>query len=145
MANKTAMILPYQLKLGQAQYLIHRELIPFWDSSSDLCGISISADEDFLDQTIEKIFMEKYVIRMRSNELKALGVCAMGRDTDEFVYLYAIDLTGRKDLEHLSTAPTPPGEEITSDKVFWCTEDILLESVDAQLIACYAKIKHLLL
>lgn len=145
MSNTTAIVLPYQKRLNHVHYLIHRELVPAWDEASDLCGIMVQGTEATFDRDIAQYLLETYDVKITSNDLKMLGICATDRHSDHFCYLYAVDLTGRKDLEHIPNEPTPQLPEDLSRQLFWVEEDILLESLDSQLITCFAKLKHLLL
>lgn len=145
MSNVTAMVLPYQKRLNRVHYLIHRELVPAWDEASDLCGLMVHGSELSMDQDISKYLSDTYDLKISAADLKMLGVCATDRHSDHFCFLYAVDLTGRKDLEHIPNEPTPQLPEDLSSQLFWVEEEILLESVDSQLITCYAKLKHLFL
>ncbi len=133
----TALVIPYRKKLGQTHYLLHKELIPSWDNEMDMCGICVEGTlENIETQILDKLNSE-YGYSGERSELNSLGVCAGDRVGNKTYYLYALDLTKAK------VTDTSPQEN--TDHQFWATDQILLESIDAQMITCYARIQYLLL
>lgn len=133
----TALVLPYRRKLGQTQYLLHKELIPSWDNEMDICGICTEGNIETIETQILEKLKTEYGYSGDLNDLNSLGVCAGDRVGNKTYYLYAIDLTKAKVNDH-----TP---QENTDHQFWATDQILLESIDAQMITCYARIQYLLL
>jgi hypothetical protein len=137
MEQITALVVPYRKKLGQTQYLLHKELIPTWDNEMDMCGICVDGTLDKIElQILEKIKSE-YGYIGEVDDINALGVCAGDRVGNKTYYLYALDLTKAK--VHDASL------QENTDHQFWATDQILLESIDAQMITCYARIQYLLL
>ncbi len=137
METVKAILLPFKKKMTQTTYLLHRELIPAWDQDKDLCGICIEAPLDILESTILQILDEKYGYVADISNLLSLGVSAGDRNSSEVYYLYTIDLTKAK-----TKALT---DEKADHYMVWTTDDILLESIDAQLTTCYARAKFLII
>lgn len=137
MEQITALVLPYRKKLGQTQYLLHKELIPSWDNEMDICGICIEGNLETLESQILDKLKSEYGYTGDLNDLSSLGVCAGDRIGNKTYYLYALDLTKAKVVDQTLQENT--------DHQFWATDQILLESIDAQMITCYARIQYLLL
>lgn len=133
----TAMVLPYRKKLGQTQYLLHKELIPNWDQQMDMCGISISGPLETIETKILDVLKTEFGFIGELADINGLGVCMGDRTVTQTYYLYAIDLSKAK----ISDSKL----QNDSEHHFWATDQILLESIDAQLITCYAKIQYLLM
>lgn len=131
-----ALVLPYRKKLTQMQYLLQRELIPAWDQDKDLCGILVCGSLETIENTILATLTESFGYKGEMIDLLSLGVCAGDRTTSNHYYLYAIDLTKAKVTDPKLNEPT--------DDHFWASEDILLESLDAQLLTCYAKLQFVI-
>ena len=136
MEQATVLLLPYRKKLNQIQYLLQKALIPSWDQRKDICGICFQADIEQIEQTILETMKNEYGYNVDPIHINSLGVCAGDRSTSNTYYLYAVDLSKAK------SADDALHEE--SDLHFWATDLTLLESIDAQLIACYAKIQYIL-
>lgn len=137
MEQITALVLPYRRKLGQTQYLLHKELIPSWDNEMDICGICIEGQLETIESQILDKLKTEYGYAGDLTELNSLGVCAGDRIGNKTYYLYAIDLTKAKVIDQTLQDNT--------DHQFWATDQILLESIDAQMITCYARVQYLLL
>lgn len=133
----TALVLPYRKKMGQSQYLLHKELIPAWDQEMDMCGICISGPLVSIEAHILEVLKNEFGYIGELSEISSLGVCAGDRQTSNTYYLYAIDLSKAK--------VSDPALKDNTEHHFWATDQILLESIDAQLITCYAKIQYLLM
>lgn len=132
-----ALILPYRKKMGTAQYLLRRELIPCWDSHMDICGISVMGEQSQLETLLIEALKNESGYQVTPGELKCLGVCATDRFTDTTCFLYAVDLSRRGIAEEKL--------EVAEEMSFWGTAEDVLESVDSQLITCYAKAQYLVL
>lgn len=137
METAKAIVLPFKKKMTQTSYLLHRELIPAWDQDKDLCGICVEAPLDELESRILAVLDEMYGYVTDISTLLSLGVSAGDRNSGEVYYLYTVDL---------SKAKTKPVEDEKADHyMVWTTDEILLESIDAQLITCYARAKFLII
>lgn len=132
-----AVLLPYRKRMGSAQYLLRRELIPCWDSHMDICGIGVIGEQGALEGLLIETLKAESGYQITPNELKCLGVCAADRYTDTTCFLYAVDLTRRGVAEEKL--------EVAEEMTFWGTAEDVLESVDSQLITCYAKAQYLVL
>ncbi len=137
MEQATVLLLPYRKKLNQLQYLLQKALIPSWDQRKDICGICFQADIEQIEKAILETLKNDYGYLVDPIHINSLGVCAGDRSTSNTYYLYAVDLSKAKSVDDALH------EE--SDLHFWATDLTLLESIDAQLIACYAKIQYILL
>lgn len=128
------MLLPYRKKGSQIQYLVKNAYVPGWDQHPDLCGISVLGN----DPNHEVIMLENLAnetgIVIEEEELIRLGVCAIKRSSDLVCNMFAVDLSKR-----LSEAVT------TSPDYFWIDDDKMMESIDPQLLSCYAKLRYLVL
>lgn len=131
-----ALVLPFRKKMTQTQYLLHRDLIPAWDQEKDLCGILIEGEHSSIEEEIIKELNMHFGYKTELSNVLSLGVCAGDRSLSNTYYLYAVDLTKAKISDPKLNEPT--------DEHFWALEETLLESLDPQLIACYAKIQFLL-
>lgn len=131
-----ALVLPFRKKLTQTQYLLHRDLIPAWDQNKDLCGILLEGDQSTIEDQIVQSLLANFGYKTDLSNILSLGVCAGDRSLGTMYYLYAVDLSKAKVVDPKLNEPT--------DDHFWTLEETLLESLDAQLITCYAKIQFLL-
>jgi len=132
-----AILLPYRKKMGTAQYLLRRELIPCWDSHMDICGIGVFGEHSALEGLLIETLKKESGYQITSNELKCLGVCATDRYTDTTCFLYAVDLSRHGASEEKL--------EVAEEMTFWGEAQDVLESVDSQLITCFAKAQYLVL
>lgn len=135
--GEMALVLPYRKKLGVVQYLLRREFIPCWDSHMDTCGMAVLGPREELEALLAEALKRESGYTVTTEEIRSLGVCATDRYTDTTCFLYAVDLSWHN-----------PGEEkleISEELTFWGTAEDILESVDSQLIACYAKAQYLVL
>lgn len=132
-----AVLLPYRKKMGVVQYLLRRELIPCWDSHMDICGIGVIGPQNELEKLLVATLERESGYHVAPGELKCMGVCAADRFTDTTCFLYAVDLTRHN--------PSEEKLEVQEEMTFWGTAEDVLESVDSQLIACYAKTQYLVL
>ncbi len=132
-----AVLLPYRKKMGAAQYLLRRELIPCWDSHMDICGIAVLGEQSELEKLLVEAIKQESGYQVSVGELKCMGVCATDRFTDTTCFLYAVDLTRHSGAEEKL--------EVEEEMTFWGTTEDVLESVDSQLIACYAKTQYLVI
>lgn len=132
-----AILLPYRKKMGVDQYLLRRELIPCWDNHMDICGISVMGEHHALEGLLIEALKKEAGYRIVPDELKSLGVCATDRYSDTTCFLYAVDLSrhgiGEEKLE------------VAEEMSFWGEKKDVLESVDSQLITCFAKAQYLIL
>ncbi len=136
MDQVTVLMLPYRKKLNQLQYLLQKSLIPEWDQRKDICGISLQVELENVEAEIIEVLISTYGYLVDPININSLGVCAGDRTTSSTYYLYAVDLTKAKSVDD--------SLHEDSDLHFWAPAQILLESIDAQLIACYAKIQYIL-
>lgn len=132
--SNMSMILPYRRKGTQIQFLVKSAFIPGWDQHPDLCGIAASVTGDMFEDAILETFQQESGVDIQHSDLIRLGVCAVKRSSDHICYLYAVDLT--KKNESTQTLP---------EAYFWIDDDKMMESIDPQLLACYAKVKYLVL
>lgn len=137
MEQISVLLLPYRKKMNQLQYLLQKALIPQWDQRKDICGISIQAELENVETEILNVLKNSFGYQVDPININSLGVCAGDRTTSNTYYLYAVDLTKAKS--------TDDSLHEESDLHFWAPDSILLESIDAQLIACYAKIQYILI
>lgn len=130
-------ILPFRKKLIGHEFLLRRELIPCWDSHSDICSISSKMISDNPEQTaVDKVKGDAgYSVEIL--DLIPLGIVSASKSSDTTYYLYSVDLSNI-DSEYSFNEPL---EDIS----FWGTESDIMNSIDAQLIACYGKLKYLIL
>ncbi len=132
-----AVLLPYRKRMGAVQYLLRRELIPCWDNHTDVCGIGVIGEQDTLEALLIETLSQESGYQISPNELKCLGVCATDRYTDTSCFLYAVDLSRHGASEEKL--------EVEEEMTFWGEAEDILESVDSQLITCYAKAHYLVL
>jgi len=132
-----ALLLPYRKKVGSAHFLLRRELIPCWDTHTDICGIAIYGAAESVEGQLVEALKNEAGYTVKASELKSLGVCACDRITDTVCYLYTVDLSRHDAVEEKLTVD----ENIT----FWGSAEEVLESLDSQLITCLAKLRYLLL
>lgn len=132
-----AVLLPFRKKMGALQYLLRRELIPCWDSHLDICGIGVIGQQNELEMLLVEVIKKETGYQIAPAELKCLGVCATDRFADTTCFLYAVDLSRHNSAEEKL--------EVEEEMTFWGTAEDVLESVDSQLIACYAKAQYLVL
>jgi len=127
-----SLLLPFRKKGTSIQYLVKREFIAGWDQHPDLCGIAVSVPDDQLDRELENKMKTETHITFEHSDLIHLGVCAIKRSSDHVCYLYAIDLSKR--LE---------GPDKDLGEYLWVSDEKLMESIDPQLLSCYAKLRFL--
>lgn len=132
-----ALLLPYRKRMGAVQYLMRREFIPCWDSHMDTCGIAVLGPLEALEAMLAETLKLEAGYAVKPEEIRSLGVCAADRHTDTTCYLYAVDLSRHNAGEEKL--------EVSEELTFWGTAQDILESVDSQLIACYAKAQYLII
>ena len=132
--SSMSMILPYRKKGTQIQFLVKSAFVPGWDQHPDLCGIAANVSNDLFEEAILETFKLDTGVGVEAEDLIRLGVCAVKRSSDHICYLYAIDL-GKKNESN----------QTFGDSYFWIDDDKMMESIDPQLLACYAKLKYLVL
>lgn len=132
MAN-TVILIPYKRKGNHLQLLLKSEFVPGWDAHPDLCGLLYTDAEGPLESAIIKSFKKESSILIEGNELIRLGVCAVKRNSDHMLDLYAVDLSKRSEPAFDPEA-----------KLVWADEERVVESIDAHLLAAYARLKFLL-
>ena len=140
--SRMALILPYRKKMGNYQFLLKRALILKWDKHPDVSGIAAYGPEMSIEESLAEIIESEAGYKVNPNEFKNLGLCATSRDSETICQLYAVDMQYNKS----SDRDIP--EKIIDEEVegmFWGDDEILLESLDSQLMACYAKAQFLLL
>lgn len=130
-------ILPFRKKLIGYEFLLRRELIPCWDSHSDICSISSKLINCNPEQTAIDEVKDEAGYEVNLLDLIPLGVVSASKSSDTTYYLYSVDLSAI-DSEY---AFDEPKEDIS----FWGIESDIMKSIDAQLIACYGKLKYLIL
>jgi len=131
--SNMSMILPFRKKGNMIHYLVKREFITGWDQHPDLCGISALVADPQRESTIMEIMKTAVGITFDENELIRLGVCAIKRNSDHICYLYSVDLSKRIDSI----------EKDLGDYT-WVTDETVMESIDPQLLSCFAKLKYLI-
>lgn len=140
--SRMALILPYRKKMGNYQFLMKRALILKWDRHPDVSGIAAYGPEKGIEESLAGIIESEAGYKVAPSEFKNLGLCATSRDSEMICQLYAID------MQYNKTGVRDVPEKIIAEEVegmFWGDDEILLESLDSQLIACYAKAQFLLL
>jgi hypothetical protein len=140
--SRMALILPYRKKMGSYQFLMKRALILKWDKHPDVSGIVSYGPEKSIEESLVEILQSEAGYKVDSDAFKYLGLCATSRDSEMICQLYAVD------LQYNKTSDRDIPEKIIAEEVegmFWGDQEILLESLDSQLIACYAKARYLLL
>lgn len=129
------LVLPFRKKRGGRQFLLRREFIPCWDSHTDVCGISSKVIDENPEQTAANEVKKDAGYEVKVSELIQLGVVSASKSSDTTYYLYGVDLS-KKDIEQEKL-------EVKEDISFWGDEDDIMDSIDAQLVACYGKLRHL--
>lgn len=132
-----ALLLPYRKKMGTPQYMLRRELVPCWDNHMDICGIAVIGEQNDLESLLIDTLKKESGYQISARELKCLGVCATDRYSDTTCFLYAVDLTRHGVSEEKL--------EVKEEMTFWGEAQEILESVDSQLITCFAKAQYLVL
>lgn len=128
-------VLPFRKKRGGRQFLLRREYIPCWDSHTDVCGISSKVIDDNPELTAIKEIEKDTGYIVKASELIQLGVVSASKSSDTTYYLYGLDLS-KKDKENEKL-------EIEEDISFWGDENDIMDSIDAQLVACFGKLRYL--
>jgi hypothetical protein len=140
--SRMALILPYRKKMGNYQFLMKRALILKWDKHPDVSGIVSYGPEIGIEESLAEIIESEAGYKVDPEAFKNLGLCSTSRDSEMICQLYAVD------MQYNKTSDRDIPEKIIAEEVegmFWGDEEILLESLDSQLIACYAKAHYLLL
>lgn len=135
--GQMALVLPLRKKLTHIEYLLCREFIPYWDSHPDICGIAVYGDESHLEALLVEKINSETGYKVQVNDLKPLGLCGADRYTNTICKLYTVDLSQNKLVDDFF--------DESKFSIFWGNDENVLESLDPQLIACYAKIKYLFL
>ena len=135
--SNMSILLPYRKKGTAIQFLLKREYVLGWDQHPDLCGISYIGADDELESKLVENLNKEVTLGVTSDDLIRLGVCAVKRQSEHICYLYAVDLT------HLQ--PIKAFVDTGSEDFLWASDEKVLESIDPQLLACYAKLKYLVL
>ncbi len=130
--SNMSMLLPFRKKGTSIQYLVKQEFIAGWDQHPDLCGIAVAALDEQLDKELESKMNAEMKITFEHGDLIHLGVCAIKRSSDHICYLYALDLSKRVE-----------GPEKDLGDYLWVSDDKIMESIDPQLLSCYAKLRYL--
>ncbi|GAB6108452.1 hypothetical protein [Fusibacter bizertensis] len=131
--SNTSLLLPFRKKGNSMQFLVKNEYIPGWDTHPDICGIMNPATDEFYEKKMLEQLKHETGIIVDSDELIRLGLCAIKRSSELICYLYAVDLSKRSEVI-----------EKEMDNYIWISEDRLMESIDAQLLSTYARLKFLL-
>ncbi len=131
--SNMSMILPFRKKGTAIHYLVKREFIPGWDQHPDLCGISTLVADETRELALVELLKIEIGITTDENELIRLGVCAVKRSSDHICYLYSVDLSKRVD-----------SIEKDLGGYVWITDEKVMESIDPQLLSCYAKLRYLI-
>ncbi|HAS73897.1 MAG TPA: hypothetical protein DCS67_07110 [Clostridiales bacterium UBA8960] len=132
--SNMSMILPYRKKGTQIQFLVKSAFIPGWDQHPDLCGIASNVSNDMFENAIMETLKQETGVNVEADSLIRLGVCAIKRSSDHICYLYSVDLTKKLDVT-----------QDLNEAFSWIDDDKMMESIDPQLLACYAKLKFLVL
>lgn len=130
--SNMSMLLPFRKKGTSIHYLVKREFIAGWDQHPDLCGIAVAVPDEQLDKELESKMKTDMNITFDHSDLIHLGVCAIKRSSDHICNLYAIDLSKRSEV---------PDKDLGD--YLWVSDDTIMESIDPQLLSCYAKLKYL--
>ncbi|MDH8677339.1 hypothetical protein QE109_04220 [Fusibacter bizertensis] len=131
--SNTSLLLPFRKKGNTMQFLVKNEYIAGWDAHPDVCGILNTVTNDLYEkEMLDQLKLETDII-IDSDELIRLGVCAIKRNSDLVCYLYSADLSKRNETI-----------EAEMDNYLWISEDRLMQSIDAQLLSAYARLKFLL-
>lgn len=131
MTNNKVIVLPYRQKGNHNEYLIKKELIKNWDPHPDVCSISfqINKNEDkeqFLKERVEEILK----VTININNLYSLGVCSESKASDNFYYLYCINVSN---LDY----------EIDLENYEFVDQERILKNIDSQLIVAYSRLEYL--
>lgn len=135
--KEMALILPFRKKITSTEYLLCRENIPCWDKHPDICGIAVSGLEKDLETLLVKKLGEESGYILEANEIHYLGLCAADRRTNTIYHLYTADLSHHKVKDEFF--------DEHSTQLFWASTERIMESLDSQLIAAYAKLYYLFL
>lgn len=131
--SNTTLLLPFRKKGNTMQFLVKNEYVPGWDAHPDICGILNNVTDDLYEKKMLDQLKHETGIIVDSEEMIRLGVCAIKRSSDLICYLYSVDLSKRNDAI-----------EKELENYLWISEDRLMESIDAQLLSTYARLKFLL-
>ncbi len=100
-----------------------------------MCAISSKVLNDNPEQTAVDEIAKDTGYTIKGTELIGLGVVSASKSSDTTYYLYGLDLSKNdKEQEKL---------EIHEDMTFWGEETDIMDSIDAQLVACYGKLRFL--
>lgn len=132
--SNMSMIIPFRKKGLGIQYLVRREYVVGWDQNPDLCGISAIVADTLLEIALVEALEKDLSIHTITDDFIRLGVCAIKRNSEHMCYLYALDL-GKK----------PEVFEKEKESYMWVNDEVLLETLDPQLLAAYARLKYLVL
>lgn len=133
--GKRVVVLPFRKKRGGRQFLLRREFIPCWDSHTDVCAISSKVKNGNPEETIIEELLRDTGYSIKASELIRLGVVSASKSSDTTYYLYGLDLS-KKDIEEEKL-------EVQEDLSFWGNDDDIMDSIDAQLVACHGKLRYL--
>jgi hypothetical protein len=129
-------ILPFRHHIKKKEYMVRREKISTWDEKSDLC-IMLEKIENESPESVALALIEKHSgFTLEESKLIDMGVLASDRTSGDIYHIFSTDLSDRS-FEHL------PTHFKNNEFTFWCDEEKVLSSVDAMLIATYARIKFL--
>jgi hypothetical protein len=131
MTTNKVIVLPYRQKGNHNEYLIKKELIEKWDPHPDVCSISYDVEEqqdkeDLLKEKVEEILSTS----INLNNLYSLGVCSESKASNNFYYLYCINVTNldyKIDLDHYE----------------FVEKERILKNIDSQLIVAYSRLEYL--
>lgn len=135
--SNMSILLPYRKKGTSIQFLLKREYVLGWDQHPDLCGISYIGPDADLESKLLEDFNKVVETLISSDDLIRLGVCAVKRQSEHICYLYAVDLTHTPFVKDFV--------DTGAEEYLWANDEKILESIDPQLLACYAKLKYLVL
>ena len=128
-----SLVITFQKKGTAIHYLVKREFIAGWDQHPDLCGIAVAVPDEKLDFELQNKLKTEMHLPFEHGDLIHLGVCAIKRSSDHICYLYALDLSKRNEV---------PEKDLGD--YLWVTDDTIMESIDPQLLSCYAKLRYLI-
>lgn len=121
------LVLPFKHKKNRYSYLMRRSWIAGWDNHPDLCAIDCPFEGDPAIGA-QRLLKEVLGIEFDSEAFVPLGATAASRWSGDIYYLFGIDLTGAAELT-------------LAESEVWVEEESLVQGLDAQAVAAYARLK----
>ncbi len=135
--EKRILILPYRRLRRETEYLIRREHVDKWDEASDICAISMPVGNYTLEEAALHALEATSGFDGKEKDLIRLGIVMADRKTTDVIHLFAIDLSER------SGESLPAHYDESGEMTYWAKPDDLMKSIDAGLLAAFARVNFL--